>query len=89
MKVIAEKFPYPGLRQGCAIESYVQCILNVTLYYPTLRLPILSLVIEKLLYLDVSTPTHTHSLSHSRTVTPSGSIHHVGTPVGSGQPRED
>ncbi|KFV61539.1 RNA polymerase I-specific transcription initiation factor RRN3, partial [Dryobates pubescens] len=55
MPILVENFPFINKSER-TLECYVHNLLRVTVYLPTLRLPILELIIEKLLKLDVSTP---------------------------------
>ncbi|XP_064415086.1 RNA polymerase I-specific transcription initiation factor RRN3 isoform X2 [Latimeria chalumnae] len=53
--ILVEKFPFYN-KSANALECYVHNILRITVYFPTLRLEILELIVEKLLKMDVSAP---------------------------------
>lgn len=54
LKILAEKFPYILHKNSSQAETYVQNILHVTIYCPSIRSSVLSLVAEKMIQLDVS-----------------------------------
>ncbi|KAE8579731.1 hypothetical protein XENTR_v10024164 [Xenopus tropicalis] len=53
MPILVEKFPYTN-KSARTLECYVHNLLRISIYFPTLRLEILELVVEKLLKMDVS-----------------------------------
>ncbi|XP_075686257.1 RNA polymerase I-specific transcription initiation factor RRN3 [Rhinoderma darwinii] len=53
MPILVDKFPYIK-KSPRVMECYIHNLLRVTVYFPTLRLEILELIIEKLLKIDVS-----------------------------------
>jgi len=52
--IIHDKFPYIFHKDASVVEMYIQNILYVTKYCPPIRSQILSLVIVKMINLDVS-----------------------------------
>ncbi|MEE6497566.1 hypothetical protein FKM82_002771 [Ascaphus truei] len=57
MPILLEKFPYVN-KSARTMECYVHNLLRITVYFPSLRLEILELVVEKLLKIDVSASRH-------------------------------
>lgn len=51
--ILAEKFPFIN-KSPRTLECYVHNLLRITVYFPTLRLEILELIVERLLKMDVS-----------------------------------
>ncbi|XP_069501700.1 RNA polymerase I-specific transcription initiation factor RRN3 isoform X2 [Ambystoma mexicanum] len=51
--ILVEKFPFFN-KSSRTLECYVHNLLRITVYFPTLRLEILELLVEKLLKMDVS-----------------------------------
>ncbi|KAG8432947.1 hypothetical protein GDO86_017275 [Hymenochirus boettgeri] len=51
--ILMEKFPYSN-KSARTLECYVHNLLRITVYFSTIRLEILELVIEKLLKMDAS-----------------------------------
>ncbi|KAM8934764.1 RNA polymerase I-specific transcription initiation factor RRN3 [Pelodytes ibericus] len=57
MPILVERFPYMN-KSARTMECYVHNLLRMTVYFTTMRLEILELVIERLLKIDVSAPRH-------------------------------
>uniref|UniRef100_A0A8C5QN32 RRN3 homolog, RNA polymerase I transcription factor n=1 Tax=Leptobrachium leishanense TaxID=445787 RepID=A0A8C5QN32_9ANUR len=57
MPILVERFPYVN-KSVRTMECYVHNLLRITVYFPTLRLDVLELVIEKLLKIDVNASRH-------------------------------
>lgn len=47
--------PYIGVKDSYAIQAYTQNILHIPNYCPQIRLPLLTIVVETMIQLDVST----------------------------------
>ncbi|KAM4631867.1 RNA polymerase I-specific transcription initiation factor RRN3 [Discoglossus pictus] len=57
MPILLNKFPYMN-KSTRTMECYVHNLLRISVYFPTLRMEILELILEKLLKMDVSAPRH-------------------------------
>ncbi|XP_053327422.1 RNA polymerase I-specific transcription initiation factor RRN3 [Spea bombifrons] len=73
MPILGESFPYIS-KSTRTLECYVHNLLRITVYFPTLRLEILELVIEKLIKIDVSVPRHDIEDAEETAFQPNGAI---------------